>query len=51
MRELTLQRRLGHASPESTSSYTRVSDAGMLEDYRRALASLADRAPDGAAVR
>ena len=43
MRELALQRRLGHASFESTRIYTRVSDAGMLEDYRRALASLADR--------
>jgi hypothetical protein len=26
MRELTLQRRLGHASPEATRVYTRVSD-------------------------
>ncbi len=37
MRELTLQKRLGHASPESTRLYTRVSDAAMLEDYARAL--------------
>lgn len=37
MRELTLQKRLGHASPESTRLYTRVSDAAMLEDYTRAL--------------
>jgi integrase len=37
MRELTLQKRLGHASPESTRLYTRVSDAAMLEDYHRAL--------------
>ena len=37
MRELTLQKRLGHASPDSTRLYTRVSDAAMLEDYHRAL--------------
>ena len=37
MRELTLQRRLGHASPESTRIYTRVSDATVLAEYRRAM--------------
>jgi hypothetical protein len=37
MRELTLQRRLGHASPESTRIYTRVCDAEVLAEYRRAL--------------
>lgn len=37
MRELTLQKRLGHTSPESTRLYTRVSDSAMLEDYHRAL--------------
>lgn len=37
MRELTLQKRLGHASPESMRMYTRVSDAAMLADYHRAL--------------
>jgi integrase/recombinase XerD len=37
MRELTLQTRLGHASPESTRQYTRVSDRDVLADYRRAL--------------
>lgn len=37
MRELTLQKRLGHASPESTRIYTRVSDAAMVEEYLRAL--------------
>jgi integrase/recombinase XerD len=37
MRELTLQRRLGHASPESTRIYTRVSDAVVVAEYRRAL--------------
>jgi len=37
MRELTLQRRLGHASPESTRVYTRVSDAIVVAEYRRAL--------------
>lgn len=37
MRELTLQKRLGHASPESTRLYTRVSDHEVVADYRRAL--------------
>jgi integrase len=37
MRELTLQKRLGHASPESTRIYTAVSDPQMVEEYRRAL--------------
>jgi len=37
MRELTLQKRLGHASPESTRIYTRVSDPIVVEEYRRAL--------------
>jgi integrase len=37
MRELALQRRLGHASPESTRVYTRVSDAAVVAEYRRAL--------------
>jgi integrase len=37
MRELTLQKRLGHASVEATRLYTRVSDAGVVSEYRRAL--------------
>lgn len=37
MRELTLQRRLGHASVESTRLYTRVTDHEVVADYRRAL--------------
>jgi integrase/recombinase XerD len=37
MRELTLQRRLGHASPESIRIYTRVSDAVVVAEYRQAL--------------
>jgi integrase len=37
MRELTLQKRLGHASPESTRMYTRVSDPVVVAEYRRAL--------------
>lgn len=37
MRELTLQRRLGHASVESTRLYTRVADAEVVADYRKAL--------------
>ncbi|GAA2748514.1 tyrosine-type recombinase/integrase [Kitasatospora cinereorecta] len=37
MRELSLQKRLGHASPESAKIYTRVSDEAVLADYTRAL--------------
>jgi len=37
MRELALQKRLGHASPESTRVYTRVSDPMVVAEYRRAL--------------
>jgi len=37
MRELTLQKRLGHASPEATRAYTRVSDRQVVAEYRRAL--------------
>ena len=37
MRELTLQKRLGHASPESTRVYTRVSDRQVVAEYRKAL--------------
>jgi integrase/recombinase XerD len=40
MRELTLQRRLGHASPESTRLYTRVSDSVVIAEYQRALGRL-----------
>jgi integrase len=40
MRELTLQKRLGHASPESTRIYTRVSDPAVVADYHRALDQL-----------
>ena len=51
MRELTLQRRLGHASPEATRIYTRVSDQQVLEEYKRAIsAAISDpRTPDGSA--
>jgi integrase len=45
MRELTLQKRLGHASPESTRIYTRVSDPAVVADYNRALGGQAS--PDG----
>lgn len=38
MREVALQRRLGHASPESMRIYTRVSDEQVLADYDAALA-------------
>lgn len=37
MRELALQKRLGHASPESTRLYTQVSDPMMVAEYRQAL--------------
>lgn len=37
MRELTLQKRLGHASPESTRLYTRVSQSQVVKEYRQAL--------------
>ncbi|ODT14982.1 MAG: hypothetical protein ABS35_32990 [Kaistia sp. SCN 65-12] len=50
MRELALQKRLGHASYESTKGYTRVSDAMMLEDYKRALAAQTERVRNAEAV-
>ena len=37
MRELALQRRLGHASPESVRIYTRVSDEQVVAEYDTAL--------------
>ena len=37
MRELSLQKRLGHASPESVKVYTRVSDDAVLAEYAQAL--------------
>jgi integrase len=37
MRELTLQKRLGHASPQSTQVYTRVADPLVVKEYRQAL--------------
>jgi integrase/recombinase XerD len=37
MRELALQKRLGHASPESIRIYTRVSDDQVLAEYDAAL--------------
>lgn len=37
MRELALQKRLGHASPESIRIYTRVSDEQVLADYDHTL--------------
>lgn len=46
MRELALQKRLGHVSFESTRTYTRVSDAAMLEDYRRALSKRCEEQAD-----
>jgi len=37
MRELTLQRRLGHAHPDSTQVYVRVTDHQVRDEYRTAL--------------
>ena len=45
MHELTLQKRLGHASPESTNMYTRVSDREVLADYQAATAAIVARQP------
>lgn len=42
MRELTLQKRLGHASPDSTRVYTRVSDPIVVAEYRQALGQKED---------
>jgi integrase len=39
MRELALQKRLGHASPESTRVYTRVADPIVVAEYNQALGS------------
>ena len=44
MRELTLQRRLGHALVESTRVYIRISDPVVVADYRRALGCRTDHA-------
>ena len=37
MRELTLMKRLGHASPDSTRVYTRITDHQVRDEYRAAL--------------
>jgi integrase len=39
MRELSLQQRLGHATPESTRIYARISDSEVRSDYVTALRS------------
>ncbi|MGN9844233.1 tyrosine-type recombinase/integrase [Nonomuraea sp. H19] len=46
MRELALQKRLGHASPESTRIYTRVSDPAVVGEYNRALGGQAVDGPE-----
>jgi integrase len=46
MRELALQKRLGHASPESTRIYTRVSDPAVVSEYNRALGGQAVAGPE-----
>jgi integrase/recombinase XerD len=40
VRELTLQKRLGHASFEATQCYTRVTDHDLVADYQKALSRL-----------
>lgn len=40
MRELALQKRLGHASPEATRVYTRVADPMVVTEYNQALGNL-----------
>lgn len=50
MRELALQRRLGHASPDATRVYTRVSDPMVVAEYRRALGLDDDEASDEAKI-
>lgn len=39
MQELTLSARLGHASPDSTRIYTRVTASDVLADYKAAVLS------------
>lgn len=46
MRELTLQKRLGHASTESTRIYTRVSEPAVVADYNKALGAHPPNAGD-----
>jgi integrase/recombinase XerD len=43
MRDMTLQKRLGHASPASTKIYTRVGDREVRDDYTAALRSIEDQ--------
>lgn len=45
MREMTLQKRLGHRSPDSTRIYTRVTDEQVVKDYQSALDTAAERDP------
>lgn len=47
MRELTLQKRLGHASPDATKVYTRVSDEAVVAEYRLALGKDREDRPEG----
>jgi integrase/recombinase XerD len=42
MREMTLQKRLGHRSPDSTRIYTRVTDEQVVKDYQAALQTQTD---------
>ena len=43
MRDMTLQKRLGNASTESTKIYTRVSDKSVRDDYQAALRAMQDK--------
>lgn len=46
MREMTLQQRLGHATPAATRIYTRVSDRTVRDEYAAAVKALRDLESD-----
>ncbi|GIG30707.1 tyrosine-type recombinase/integrase [Cellulomonas marina] len=43
MRDMTLQKRLGHKSPQSTKIYTRVADHTVKDDYVAALQHMSEQ--------
>jgi len=45
MRDMTLQKRLGHESPMSTKIYTRVGDRDVRNDYVAALQAMQQKEP------
>ena len=40
---LSLQKRLGHSSPQSTQVYTKVADSNVKEEYKRAIDNTKDK--------